>query len=500
VAGAGGSDAIRGLAINGLAWKGASQAFLQGSRVVVAVVLARLLAPHDYGLAAMVLVFASLVLVFSDLALGAALVQRQRLSELDLATVFWTSIGAGLLFTLLGTASSGPVARFYGEPAVRGLVVVLSLGFVVAAIGTVPTALLNRAMAFRALEMRMMLATAAGAITGITLALAGFGAWAIIGQQLAFTVTQTVLVWVRSPWRPSLTFSFERLRVLAGFSANVFGQRLLYYLHRNTDNLLVGRFLGAAALGAYGLAYNIMLVPFSRIAGPIQEVLFPAFSRIQDDRPRMAAVWIRVTRAVAAVSMPSLLGLFVLAPEFVAVVLGPRWDAAVPVLRILVWVGLIQSLQTLNTSILIALDRTRALLRYSVFFFVAHLTAFAIGVHWGIVGVATGYAISTAVVEPLFARMTARALGISVFSWVRSIAGVAQASVVMLIVVVPARTLLVQEGVPAPVRLVGLALLGGGVFFAASAWRVPELKDELRQLRRRRTTDVAPAAAATGHT
>jgi O-antigen/teichoic acid export membrane protein len=435
----------------------------------------------------MVLVFASLVLVFSDLALGAALVQRQRLSELDLATVFWTSIAAGVVFTLLGFASAGPVAGFYGEPEVRGLVVVLSLGFVVAAVGTVPTALLNRAMDFRALEVRMMLATAAGAVTGIALAVGGFGAWAIIGQQLAITTAQTALVWVRSPWRPSFDFSIERLRALAGFSANVFGQRLLYYLHRNTDNLLVGRFLGAAALGAYGLAYNIMLVPFSRIAGPIQEVLFPAFSRIQDDPGRMAAAWIRVTRAVAAVSMPALLGLFVLAPEFVRVVLGPRWDAAVPVLRILVWVGLIQSLQTLNTSILVALDRTRALLRYSVLFFVAHLTAFAVGVHWGIVGVAAGYAMSTAVVEPLFAWMTARALGISVFSFVRSLAGVAQASLAMVVVIVAARTLAIHEGVSPTVRLLGLSVLGAAVFLAASAWRVPELAEEVRQLRRRGT-------------
>src|SRR5438309_4310101 len=113
------ADGIRGRVLRGVAWKGMSQLFLQVSRAAVAVVLARLLAPHDFGLAAMVLVFASLVLVFSDLALGSALVQRPLVTEEDRATVFWTSIAAGTVFTLLGVASAGPIAHFYGEPSVR---------------------------------------------------------------------------------------------------------------------------------------------------------------------------------------------------------------------------------------------------------------------------------------------------------------------------------------------------------------------------------------------
>src|SRR5262249_30235982 len=197
---------------------------------------------------------------------------------------------------VLGIAAAEPVARFYHEPAVRDLVMVLSLGFVIASVGAVPTAMLTRAMDFRALEVRNMIATVIGAVLGIVLAFSGYGAWAIIAQQLAVTTAISVLVWVRSAWWPSTAFSWTTLRGMLAFSGNVFGQRLLYYLHRNVDNLLVGRYLGAAALGAYGLAYNVMLVPFSRIAGPVQEVLFPAFSRMQHDRERLADGWIRTTR------------------------------------------------------------------------------------------------------------------------------------------------------------------------------------------------------------
>jgi O-antigen/teichoic acid export membrane protein len=256
------------------------------------------------------------------------------------------------------------------------------------------------------------------------------------------------------------------------------------------DNLLVGRFLGAAALGAYSIAYNVMLTPFSRIAGPIQEVLFPAFSRMQDDPRRLTAVWVRVTRVVGAVSMPALLGLMVVAPDFIHVVLGPRWSAAAPVLQILVWVGLLQSLQTLNGDILVALDRTGTLFRYSVVFFCVHLTAFAIGLRWGIVGVAAGYAVTTTLVEPLYTWVTARALGVGLRELVGGLAGVAQAAAAMLACVLAARVALVHEGASPLVRLAVCVAVGAAVYVPTCALRAPELVAEVRGLRRK-----APPAA-----
>jgi O-antigen/teichoic acid export membrane protein len=275
------------------------------------------------------------------------------------------------------------------------------------------------------------------------------------------------------------------LRSLGGFTRNVFVQRLLYYLHRNSDNLLVGRFLGAAPLGAYSIAYNVMLVPFSRIAGPIQEVLYPAFSRMQDEPARIGAVWVRVTRLVAAISVPALLGLVVVAPDFVHVVLGDRWSAAAPVLRILAWVGLLQSLQTLNSHILQAVDRTGGLMRFSIVFFTAHLIAFAVGLHWGILGVAAGYAVSSTIVEPLYSWWTARELGVSPWLIPRGIAGVFQAGIAMAAVVAAARLSLFHAGLGPGARLLLCVLVGAVVFLPCCAWRAPEVAAELRSLRRR---------------
>jgi O-antigen/teichoic acid export membrane protein len=472
--------------LRGLAWKGLSQLVLQGSRVAVAVVLARLLTPHEYGLAGMALVFSSLVLVFSDLALGAAVIQRRSLSQADLSTVFWTSVGAGAVCTAVGFALAGPLAAFYGQPAIRPLFAALAFAFLLTAVGTTQASLLTRELSFRAVELCLMAGSLAGGAVGIAAAAAGHGAWAIIDQQLVTAAVTSVLLWAVSPWRPSFRFSFESLRSLGGFTGNVFVQRLLYYLHRNTDNLLIGRFLGAAPLGAYSLAYNVMLVPFSRIAGPIQEVLYPAFARMQDDPLRIAAVWVRVTRLVAAISVPALLGLIVVAPDFVQIVLGPRWHAAGPVLRILAWVGLLQSLQTLNSHILQAVDRTSTLMRFSVLFFTAHLAAFSVGLHWGILGVAAGYAVSSTIVEPLYSWGTARILGVSPLLVPRALGGVFQAGIAMALAVAGVRLLLLDAGLGPGARLLVAVAVGLAVFLPCCMWRAPEVADELRRLRPRR--------------
>lgn len=483
-----GLGTLRGRVMRGLFWKLGSQVFIQLSRIVVAIILARLLTPDDYGLAAMALILASLVLIFSDLALGAAIVQRRRLTEADRSTVFWTSLAGGLFFTVAGIALSGPVASFYGEPEVKPLFMALSLSFLVTSLATTQSALLTREMNFKSLELRRMVATIVGSAVAITAALLGAGAWAIIGQQLAIAVVSTVLLWRFETWKPKFIYSLASLRDLGSFGGNVFGTRLLFYANRNVDGLLIGRFLGPAALGAYTLAYNIILFPFNQIAGPIQEVLYPAFSRMQDEPKRMATVWITVNRFVGAISIPALVGLAIVAPEFVNVVLGSKWDVAVPVIQILAWVGLLQSLQRLNSSILQARDRTKTLFRYSIVVLIASLIGFVAGLPWGIVGVATGYAIASTFVEPYYSWLTARALGVSLWAFVKSLSGVLQATLVMLVVLLVAKQLLVDAGVSEAGRLVALVVLGSLVYLPCCLWRVPEVRAELRKLQSRRGT------------
>jgi O-antigen/teichoic acid export membrane protein len=476
------ADETRSRAVRGLAWKAFSNVSVQASRMVTAVLLARMLRPFDYGLAGMVLVIATLVYVFADLGMGAALVQRRDISDVDKSTVFWFTLAVGAALTGIGVAVSPLVADFYREPKVAPLFAAFSFCFVLSSLSATQSALLTREMDFRALELRQIISYLAGAVVGIGLAAAGYGAWAIIGQQLAIAFVASLVLVVMTPWRPSFAFSRESLRRLGSFGGRVFGARMLFYANRNTDNVLVGRFIGASALGAYSVAYNVMLMPFNQIAAPIQEVLLPAFARFQDEPRRIADIWLRANRLVAAVSVPALLGMMIVAPEFVHVVLGEKWKAAVPVIRVLSWVGLLQSVQRSNGNILQARERPGLMFRYSIVALVASLVAFVGGLPWGIVGVATAYAISSTIVEPYYMWLTVRTLGVSMREVGASLRGVAEASALMGVVVLAAAAGVRGTSLSPSLRLVILVAVGAAAYAAACRWRAPVVVEQVRHV------------------
>jgi O-antigen/teichoic acid export membrane protein len=283
---------------------------------------------------------------------------------------------------------------------------------------------------------------------------------------------------------------------MSGFTGNVLGTQILFYVSRSSDNFLIGRFLGSAAVGAYALAYNLVAVPLSRVGSPIQEVLFPALSRLQHDRPALASAWLRVNRLVAALCLPALLGLVIVAPDFVVVVLGRKWEAAIPVVQILAWAGLLQSLQRVNSSVLQACDRTGTLFRFSIVASTMNVTAFAVGLQWGIVGVAAAYALSNTFLQPFYTWLTARAVGLSFASTMRSVSGVVQASLLMAVGVVVTRVLLIEGGASAAPTLLVCVVVGLALIAPCMAWRAPDVVAEVRRLVRMKRRSADPLAGA----
>jgi O-antigen/teichoic acid export membrane protein len=479
------SPDLRAKVIGGLGWKFATQIVTQGSRTIVAVVLAHLLSPHDYGLAAMALVFTALAPLFIDLSLGAALVQRPIITEADRSTAFWTTIAASIATTGAGIAAAPLVADFFHNPAVAPLFAVTSITFTLSGLSATQFALLNRDMQFRSLQVREMVAIVIASVVGVTVAVAGGGPWAIVIQLLVADAVSSLLVWRFSSWRPRLTYSFASLRELGPFGAKALGSRLLAYLRLNTDNLLIGRYLGSAALGIYAVAYNLMFAPVVRITQPVQQVLFPAFSRLQGDPVRMSNAWLRGNRLLAALILPAFLGMAIIGPDLIPVVLGRRWDKAVPVLQLLSLSGVAMSIEQLNSSVLQGLGQVGMLLRYMTAATGVIIAAFAAGIHWGVVGVAGFYLAACLVLAPVYARITCRAVGVSWQKFARSLAPVIEASLVMGITVYTTRLLLIYAELGAALRLTFVIPLGIVVYLGYITWRAPNLIDEVRSFRTR---------------
>jgi O-antigen/teichoic acid export membrane protein len=471
---------LRDQVARGLGWKLVSQVSNQLTQSTVGIILARLLIPHDFGVAGMALVFSGFISILTDVSLGAAIIQRKLVTELDRSTVFWTTVAVGGLFAAGGVAVSPLVADFFSTPQVKPLVAALSIGFLVTAVGQTQTALLTREMQFRSLELRGIAANLAGAAAGIGLAVGGFGPWAIVGQSLCSGAVSSVLLWFVSPWRPQLVYSFASLRSLGSFGMKTFFSRILVYLNFQGDNLLVGRYLGSAPLGAYTVAYNVMYLPISRVTTPASNVLYTAFSRIQDDARRMGEAWLRVNLMTAALLVPASLGLAVTASDFVPVVFGQRWHAAAPVLAILSLGGVAQSLQMFNGPVYQACGKPGLFLRFMFFSTTVTFGGFVIGIHWGLLGVAASFAIARNVVLVANTRLICKTVALDVSKVVRSYVRVVFLAVVMALVVLGLKETSFAAALPAGLRLVLLVAVGIVVYVLLIVWRLPEIVRELQ--------------------
>lgn len=488
---------LHSLVRRGVSWKLIGQVSVQVLRVGFALILARLLTPEDFGLAAMAMVVAGLVIAFSDLGLGAALVQRRTIDEADRSTVFWAGVAFGGLLTIAGIALSGPISSFFGEPSVQGLVAVLSLSFVITALGATQRWLLLREMDFRRLELTAIVSVMAGGALGVLGATLGWGAWALVAQQLATAVVGALLLWLVCAWRPRLMFSRRAVRSLGGYGAHVLGTRLAYRAQESALPVVIGRALGTGPLGIFTVAYTVILVPLTRLAIPIGEVLLPAFSRMQDERRRMSEYWIRAIAVLVAICAPAMLGLVLIAPEFVEVLLGDQWDEAVPVIQILAWVGLLQALGAWNSTVLMGLGRTGTMFRVTFSFLFVYVAAFVVGVHWGLIGVAIAYAVTETVLGGFYLWMVTRALGVPFVAPFRALGGVGQATLLMGAGVGALELVLGLRSLAPVVELAMVVALGAVLYVPLLAWRSPAVAAEVRAVMRR-PARPAPVAADAG--
>lgn len=476
------SAGLRHAVVRGVAWKLLSASVGQGSQSLVAVLLAHLLAPHDFGVVAMALTFSGLTAVFGDIALSAALIQRPSLSEDDRSTAFWTQLVAGLVWTALGILLSPLVADLFHRPQVAPLFIALCCSGFVITLGQTQNALLTRAMSFRRLELRRVASALVGAVAAVAVALTGFGPWAIVAQVLGTNITSTTLVWILSPWRPRWMFSRMSLRVLGTFGVKTLGGRLLLYANQNADNLLVGRYLGSGPLGIYTIAYNVMTLPMARVTAPIRDVFYAAFARLQDDPERLGDVWLRVNRLAAALLVPGFLGLAAVAPDLVTVVLGHRWQAAVPVLQLLSLAGAAESYQAFHEDVYQALGQPGQFLAFMISSSVLTVGGFAVGLQWGIVGVAASYAIARTTALAINTTWMCSRIKLSLTHTFRTHLQATLAAIAMAAAVYGTRELLAEHHVNAALRLAFCCVLGIALYAMAIYWRSPELIAEIRSL------------------
>ncbi|MEW4527076.1 MOP flippase family protein [Maioricimonas sp. JC845] len=378
-------------------WSAFSKYGAQGMQFVISMVLARLLAPEYFGLLGMATVITGFVKVFKNLGFSSAIVQRKNVSDNLLSTLFWVNLGVCLLVAAVVLGIAPLAAWMYDDPRVMPIVAVLSINFVFAGFTMIPAALLQRRMEFKKLAIREIGGVLAAGLTAIPLAWMGWGVWALVGSSLAGSFAQMILINLAVPFRPRMVYDRQGLSECLKFGLNLTGFNIFNYFARNSDNLVIGLFLGPVALGFYSLAYKLMLLPRDSVSKVLSRVLFPKLSKLQDDDERLADVYLRATGAIAFVTFPMMAGLAVLAEPFVQVVLGEKWLPAVPLIQLLAPVGALQSIGSVSGQLYMSRGETPKLFVMGVISGVVRSVGFVIGVIWGVQGVTVSYVITAVV-------------------------------------------------------------------------------------------------------
>lgn len=394
--------------VRGVAWTAAVKWLTQALTWGITVIVARLLAPSDYGLVGMATIYVTLFTLFSEFGIGTAVVTLQDLTEGQVSQLNTLSVLLGLLGFMVSAAAAIPLGQFFRAPNLPLVVIVLSSGFIVSGIRTVPYSLLQKELRFKLLALIEGLQGVVQALVTLILALRGFGYWALVLGILSFSVTPTclTLIWRRHGFALP---NFSSIRKATHYSRRILIGRLCWASYDNSDFIIAGRFLGEAPLGAYTLAWTLAHTPLEKLTTLVNRVTPSVFATIRTDPDALRRYLRNITGAMALIIFPATIGMALVAHEFVPVVLGSKWGGVVIPLELLALHALIRSNVILLTPVLNVIGEERLVMWNSAVALIVLPISFYIGSRWGTAGIAVGWVVIYPLVElPLFSRIFRR--------------------------------------------------------------------------------------------
>jgi len=394
--------------VRGVAWTAAVKWLTQVLTWGITVIVARLLVPSDYGLVGMAAIYVNLLTLLSEFGIGTAVVTLQNLTELQISQLNTLSLLLGFLGFIISAAAAIPLGRFFHAPNLPLVVMVLSGGFIVSGLRTVPYSLLQKELRFKLLAVIEGLQGVIQALVTVILAFLGFGYWALVLGILSFSITPTglVLIWRRQSFALP---RFSSIREAIHYSRHVLIGRLCWAAYNDSDFIIAGRVLGEAPLGVYTLAWTLAHTPLEKLTSLVNRVTPSVFAAIQTDTEALRRYIRNITGVMALMIFPATIGLALVAPEFVPLVLGPKWNGVVIPLELLAVHALMRSNVILLTPLLNVIGEERLVMWNSVVAMIILPISFYIGSRWGTAGIAAGWVVIYPFLQlPLFSCLFRR--------------------------------------------------------------------------------------------
>lgn len=385
----------------------------QGFQMLCAVVLARILGPESYGIVSVASIFILFVTLLLDQGLSSALIQRPDLSRRTAGATFTLNLLLAVVIAVLTWVTAPLVAAFFNVAELVLVLQILAVALPLKALSITPRALLARDLRFRGIAAADISAAVVGAAAGITAAVMGAGYFAILYQAI-LTDLVTAAVLLSCTRGPVPNLHLGAVKPLLAFSLGVFTTNSLAYFSRNIDNILVGRFLGVASLSLYGMAYRVLVVPVQLIGQTVNRVMFPTFSRIASDKALVASKLRASMSLLGLCVIPLMAYVACAAPALVQLVLGDDWRAAAPLMSVLAIGGARETIFYITPTLMKGMGRAGLNLKYELVATAAQVGGILIGLQFGLLGVAVGYAVAGFALTPVLMVLQSRLCGLTI--------------------------------------------------------------------------------------
>ncbi|MBT9393576.1 lipopolysaccharide biosynthesis protein [Hymenobacter sp. NST-14] len=482
-------------AVHGVKWTTAATVITAVLQIGYTATMARLLSPAAFGLVALAGVILRFGSYFAQMGMEQAIIQKPDLTRADIRAAFTSSLGLGALFAGLLVLGAPLAADLVRQPEVVPVVRVLAGGIFLTGLNATALSLLRRRMQFRTLAVVEVVSyvVSYGAL-GIGLALRGYGVWSLVAAALGQNLLLTLLSYAAERHDLRLLFDWATYRPLVAYGGRMSAISFLEFVTGSLDTLLIGRLLGAAALGIYSRGWMLIGLPVYLLTTSVSKVVFPSFSQVQADRPRLRTVYLGSITLIAALVIPICAGAAVAAPEIVRVMLGPDWTAATPILRV-VCAAFALSMVTMFAGVVCDATATLTPKLWLNLLYVVLLPGLFYGLsRYGLPGVAAAVVLGEVVRTMLYLLLMRRVLAVTVAQVLGSygpgllIGGGVAAGIAGLRLLLPPGTL------PAVV-LLGAEMLTGALLALAVAGGAPpaRLRQVLRRLLGRLHEADAPA-------
>ncbi|MBI5588807.1 MAG: lipopolysaccharide biosynthesis protein [Deltaproteobacteria bacterium] len=345
-------------------WLAGFKFITQGFSWVVTISVARMLRPEDYGLMAMASILTGYIEMFSEMGIGAAIIQKKDITQEELSSTFWFNIGVGIVFALACFGLAYPTAWIFNEPGIIPITQLISVLFIIGSLMIVPNNILTRNASFKELGIINLTAVVASSLAMLWMASKGFGVWTLIYGTIILRSMTTLQTFLKAKWRPDLHFRFSEVRRLLRFGVHVAGSRSLFYVFQKSDKFIVGKVFNAQALGYYSFAMQLANIPTDKIVSTIQQVSFSVFAKYQSELGKCQDIYLKTSKYIGLLVIPLFAGGFFLGDDIIRALLGEKWAPIIFLFRLLCITQAFQAVTTINSIIHTSLGRPHWALYY----------------------------------------------------------------------------------------------------------------------------------------